>query len=214
MVWKARRWTSDRIAAVQKASHTSTGGTRLHLNEFSLAGAEKRRNVICRPRRRQARRDPISGCAARWRGGSMTEQEHFDKLQHSYQAARCNEYYSPTLTVSHGTTELTILVDPKFFHTGGAVHGSVYFKALDDAAFFAASSVVHDVAVVTVSFTVHFVRPVSEGRLQAIGRVVHVGDRLVFAESTLTDTEHHLLAIGVGTFARTKIALSAAIGYS
>jgi uncharacterized protein (TIGR00369 family) len=144
----------------------------------------------------------------------MTDQEHFQRLQRSYQAARCNEYYSPRLTVSYGVSDVVVAVDPKHFHTGGAVHGSVYFKILDDAAFFAAGSLVRDVAIVTVSFTVHFVRPVTKGHLHATGRVVHGGERLLFAEATLNDADHQLLATGAGVFARTAIRLSPDIGYA
>jgi uncharacterized protein (TIGR00369 family) len=171
---------------------------------------ECRKAAQCYPSSAEAssNADPI------FREGKMTGQEHFERLQRAYQAARCNDYYAPTLTVSQGASEVTLLADPKYFHGGGAVHGSVYFKALDDAAFFAASSLVRDVAVVTVSMTIHFVRPVSEGRLYARGRVVHAGERLLFAESSLTDSEDRLLATGAGTFTRTNIALSPAMGYA
>jgi hypothetical protein len=39
---------------------------------------------------------------------------------------------------------VTGLVRPDFFHAAHAVHGSVYFKALDDAAFFAVASLVQE----------------------------------------------------------------------
>ena len=50
------------------------------------------------------------------------------------------------------------------------MHGSVYFKALDDAAYFAVSSLVTDYLLVTVSFNLHlyvrFQRIIkAEGRL-------------------------------------------------
>lgn len=36
-----------------------------------------------------------------------------------------------------GEAEVSIEVGRELFHASGAVHGSVYFKLLDDAAFFA-----------------------------------------------------------------------------
>jgi uncharacterized protein (TIGR00369 family) len=144
---------------------------------------------------------------------AMTDQEHFRKLERSYQSAACNQYYAPVLNVLHGASELTIAIEDKFFHTGGAVHGSVYFKALDDAAFFAVNSLVRDVAVLTISFTIHFLRPVSDGRLHARGTVVHASERLFFAESRLTDLQNRVLATGMGTFAKSRMPLSAQIGY-
>jgi uncharacterized protein (TIGR00369 family) len=102
----------------------------------------------------------------------------------------------------------------EFFHAAGAVHGSVYFRALDDAAFFAANSRVAEVLVLTVSFTVHFTAPVREGELQARGRVLHEAGRLLVAESELLDDAGALLAKGSGTFTRSRIALTPEIGYA
>src|SRR5882672_12061412 len=135
-------------------------------------------------------------------------EDHFRKLERTYAVAPCNEYYAPTLKVSHGTSEVTLAVQKSFFHPGGAVHGSVYFKALDDAAYFAVNSLVEDVAVLTVSFTIHFMCPVSEGQLKATGKVAHAAERLFFAESVLTDSHDRVLATGVGTFVRSRVALS------
>ena len=143
----------------------------------------------------------------------MSHEEHFRKLERTYVAAACNHYYAPALKVSHGTSELTIAVQESFFHSGRAVHGSVYFKALDDAAYFAVNSLIEDVAVLTVSFTIHFMRQVSEGQLKATGKVAHASERLFFAESVLTDSRDRVLATGVGTFVKSKVALSPDIGY-
>ncbi len=140
-------------------------------------------------------------------------EEHFRKLEQTYAVAPCNQYYAPTLKVSRGTSEVTFAVQKSFFHPGRAVHGSVYFKALDDAAYFAVNSLIEDVAVLTVSFTIHFMRPVSEGQLKAIGKVAHAADRMFFAESVLTDSRDRVLATGVGTFVRSKVALAPEIGY-
>jgi uncharacterized protein (TIGR00369 family) len=143
----------------------------------------------------------------------MSREEHFRALERMYHGAPCNEYYAPTLTVAEGTSEVIIPVRQKFFHTARAVHGSVYFKALDDAAYFAVNSLVDDVAVLTVSFTVHFMRPVSDGQLKATGRVAHASGRLFFAESTLTDSTDQVVATALGTFARSRVPLSDDIGY-
>ena len=112
-----------------------------------------------------------------------------------------------------GEAEVSIPVRPEFYHAAHAVHGSVYFRALDDAAFMAVNSRVRDVLVVTVGFSVHFTAPVSEGELLATGRVVHESGRLFVAESEVRDGEGRLLAKGSGTFTRSRIPLSAEVGY-
>ena len=76
-----------------------------------------------------------------------------------------NEYFAPKMRVSEGCAEVIIPVRPGLFHAAGAVHGSVYFKALDDSAFFAVNSLVDDVLVLTVSFNVYLTRSISEGEM-------------------------------------------------
>ena len=92
-----------------------------------------------------------------------TADDHFAKLERMYASAPINRYFAPELRVSEGRADLVIPVRADFFHAAHAVHGSVYFKALDDSAFFAVSSLVLDVFVLTVSFNVYLTRPITEG---------------------------------------------------
>ena len=144
----------------------------------------------------------------------MDPEEHFRRLERMYAAAPINRYYEPVLRIAEARAELTIPVKPDFFHAAGAVHGSVYFKALDDSAFFAANSLVRDVFVLTVTFSVYFTRPVSEGELRATGTVVHRSINLIVAESVVLDSSGRQIARGSGTFMRSRIPLSPEIGYS
>jgi uncharacterized protein (TIGR00369 family) len=142
-------------------------------------------------------------------------EEHFRKLERLYhQAAPINRFYSPTLSVSRGAAELRIPVRQEFFHAAHAVHGSVYFKALDDAAFFAVNSLVTDVFVLTVSFNIYLTHPVTEGTLRAVGRVVHRSRALFLAESELRDSQERQVGRGSGSFMRSKIALTPDVGYA
>jgi uncharacterized protein (TIGR00369 family) len=131
-----------------------------------------------------------------------------------YASAPCNEYYAPTLHISSGTAEISLTIQGKFFHAAGATHGSVYFKALDDAAFFAVNSLVTDVFVLTVSFTVHILRPISKGEMKARGKAVFTSRHLFLAESTLVDSRGREIARGSGNFIKSKIKLSAETGYT
>jgi uncharacterized protein (TIGR00369 family) len=103
-------------------------------------------------------------------------------------------------------------VRPDFFHAAGAIHGAVYFKAMDDAAFFAVQSIVDDVFVLTVSFNVYLTRPVSEGTLRCGGRVVHRSRQLFLAEAELFNGDK-LVARGSGSFMRSATALSSLANY-
>lgn len=143
----------------------------------------------------------------------MAKEEHYRKLERMYASGPVNEYFAPTLRVSPGRAEVTIPVRPDFFHAAGAVHGSVYFKALDDAAFFAVNSLVKDVFVLTVSFNVYLIRPISAGEMKATGRVVHRSRSLFLAEADLTDSKGREIGRGSGTFVRSSMPLSTDIGY-
>jgi uncharacterized protein (TIGR00369 family) len=144
----------------------------------------------------------------------MPAAEHYRKLERMYVSAPTNAYYAPTISIAEGRAEVTIAVRPEFFHAAGAVHGAVYFKLLDDAAFFAANSLVDDLFLVTVSFNLYLTRPVAEGQMRAVGRVVHHSRRLLIAEAELADASGREIARGSGTFMRSAIPLSSVAGYS
>lgn len=131
-----------------------------------------------------------------------------------YASAPINRFFLPDLRVSEGRAEIGMEVRPEFYHAAQAMHGSVYFKLLDDAAFFAVNSLVSDVFVLTTSFHLHFTRPVSAGRIAAVGRVVHAAKRVFVADAELRDEAGQLLGRGSGTFMPSRIALGPAVGYA
>jgi len=141
------------------------------------------------------------------------DSEHWRKLERLYLSAPINDYYRPTVHIGEAAAEIAIEVRRDFFHAAHAVHGSIYFKLLDDSAFFAVNSVVSDVFVLTATFNVHLLRPVTEGRLTAKGRLIHPGPRQFLAGSELFDSEGRMVGQGTGTFVRSRIALGPEIGY-
>ena len=143
----------------------------------------------------------------------MSTEIHFRKLERMYASAPTNEYYHPTLRVSEGQAEVTIEVRPDFFHAAHAVHGSVYFKALDDAAFFAVNSLVEDVFLLTVSFNIYLTRPITQGIMHAVGQAVHHSRRLFVAEAILSDENGREIGRGSGSFLRSTLPLTPELGY-
>jgi len=146
----------------------------------------------------------------------MNEPEnHFRKLERMYLSAPINSgfYKGITLVISDEKAELTLKIEPKFFHAAHAIHGSVYFKMLDDAAFFAVNSVVRDVFVYTVSFNIQLLRPVSEGIIRSTGELKFKSENMFIADSTLFNENNKLVGRGTGNFMRSKIFLTENIGY-
>ncbi|MFQ5943089.1 MAG: PaaI family thioesterase [Anaerolineales bacterium] len=143
----------------------------------------------------------------------MTDQQHYRKLERMYLGAPVNEYFSPSMQIGEGTAEVSIKVRPDFFHAANAVHGYLYFKVLDDSTFFAVSSLVKEVFVLTVSFNLHFTRPVSEGVMKATAEVVHRSKRLFIAEGVVVDSRGREVGRGTGTFMPSDIKLTPELGY-
>ena len=138
---------------------------------------------------------------------------HYRKLENMYAAAPINQFYSPIMTVSEGVAEIEINANSSLHHSAGAVHGSVYFKMLDDAAFFAASSLETEVFVLTTSFTTYLTRPISEGLMRSVGKVVNKNKSQFIVEAVVYDAENREIGRGHGVFVRSKQRLADVNGY-
>ena len=144
----------------------------------------------------------------------MSTEQHFRALESMYQAAPINSIYKPVMTVSNSDARIEIDITEQLFHSARAVHGSVYFKMLDDAAFFAANSLETDCFVLTSSFTTYLTRPVSEGKLIAVGKVVSRNKSQFIADSVVYDSKGNEIGRGNGIFVRSKMPLVDAMGYA
>jgi uncharacterized protein (TIGR00369 family) len=142
------------------------------------------------------------------------DTKHFEALVAMYDRAPINKWFQPRLRIPEaGSAEIDLPVREDFHHAAHAIHGAVYFKALDDATFFAVQSLVTDSFVVTSSFQLYFLRPVSDGQLSARGQVVSRSKRLYIAEGVLLDSRGKEVARGSGTFMPSSIQLSPDLGY-
>lgn len=143
----------------------------------------------------------------------MTKPTHFSRLESMYAAAPVNKIYEPVMEVSEGEAVIEIELSEKYHHSAGGVHGSVYFKMLDDAAFFAANSLEEEFFVLTTSFTTYITRPVASGKMKAIGKVVNKNSSQFIAEAVVYDAKDREIGRGNGIFVRGKLPLVDAAGY-
>jgi uncharacterized protein (TIGR00369 family) len=140
---------------------------------------------------------------------------HFRALEALYAAAPINDLFVSRLEiVEAGRTRIEFELSPRLYHAAGAAHGTVYFKMLDDAAFYAANSLVEDMFVLTTAFNIFLTRPVREGRLIAEGRWLSGRRRVLIAESRLFDPEGEEVGRGTGTFMRSRIELAGLDAYA
>ena len=142
----------------------------------------------------------------------MTPEAHYRAIERMYVGAPINGFFQPSIHVTEGAAEVRIQVRPDMHHAAHAAHGAVYFKMLDDAAFFAVQSLVTEVFVLTVSFQVYLLAPVPAGEMISTGRVVHQTKRLFIAES-IVEVDGAPVARGSGSFMRGKTTLDARVGY-
>src|SRR3546814_14282259 len=99
-----------------------------------------------------------------------------------YLAAPIKQFFPSRLIIDEaGHSRIEFSLDEHFYHAAGAVHGTSYFKVLDDAAFYAANSLVSDRFLLTTAFNLLFTKPLTKGPVVAEGgwlsgkRRVYVG---------------------------------------
>jgi uncharacterized protein (TIGR00369 family) len=141
------------------------------------------------------------------------ENGHCRKLENMMHSAPVMRLTGGRVVITKGVSRMTLPVREDFFHSAGAMHGALYFLALDNAAFFAVNSLVEDVLVLTVSLTTYITRPVSEGVVTATGKAVYQNRSQFIGESVLVDSHEKEIARAHGIFVRSKIRLSDRIGY-
>ncbi|MGL4314841.1 MAG: PaaI family thioesterase [Sphingomonas sp.] len=139
---------------------------------------------------------------------------HFRALEALYTAAPINQLFDSRLEITaSGVSRIRFRMDERYFHAGGAVHGTSYFKMLDDAAFYAANSLVTDRFLLTTAFNLLFTRPLGAGEAVAEGRWLSGQRRVLIAEARLIDASGEEVARGTGTFMRSRFALASLPGY-
>jgi len=143
----------------------------------------------------------------------MTDRSHYTKLENMFRTAAINTFFNPEITVSENCAEITIEVNPKFFHSGRTVHGSVYFKMLDDACYFACQSIEKECFLVTSNFNIQFIAPVTSGIMLVRAQVNATTRNVRFASGEIFDQKNRLVATGNGSFMPSRLKLSEEVGY-
>ena len=139
---------------------------------------------------------------------------HFRALEALYAAAPINRLFASRLEITApGVARIAFDLDESHFHAAGAAHGTSYFKMLDDAAFYAANSLVTDRFLLTTAFNLLFTKPLKAGPVIAEGRWASGRRRVFVADARLIDADGDEAARGTGTCMRSQIPLSGLPGY-
>jgi uncharacterized protein (TIGR00369 family) len=139
---------------------------------------------------------------------------HYRALESLYRHAPVNRLFESRLEiVEKGFARIRFEVGEQLFHAAGAAHGTLYFKMMDDAAFYACNSLVTDRFLLTTAFNLLFTRPLRSGPVTAEGRWASGRRRVLVGEARVIDSAGELAASGTGTFMRSHIPLSGLPGY-
>ncbi len=140
-------------------------------------------------------------------------EDHHRSLERMYVGAAINRSIPSQINVADGQAEVSMKVSEDFWHSGYAMHGSMYFKGLDDAAFFAAQSVVTRNLILTVKFEIELLGMVRCETLTAKGSFNKQEGRKLWACAELFDDDSRLVARGKGLFLVSDISFSETTGY-
>lgn len=134
---------------------------------------------------------------------------HYSGLEALFRSAAVNQVIDSQLTIlGEGEARIDFPINPKLYHFANGIHGVVHYKAMSDAAFYAANSLFIDRILLTSSFNLNFIKPVTVGPLVAEGRWVSGRKRILIADARLIDGEGEVVARGTGTFAPSSMLLS------
>ena len=139
---------------------------------------------------------------------------HFRALESLYRQAPVNGLFRSEIEIAKpGVARIHFEVDSATFHAAAAAHGTLYFKMMDDAAFYACNSLVSDRFLLTTAFNLNFTRPLRSGPVIAEGRWASGKRRVFVGDARLIDSDGEEAARGTGTFMRSHIPLTSLPGY-
>ena len=103
--------------------------------------------------------------------------------------------------ISRGQASIHLEVRDELRQNQGVVHGGAVASLIDTAAAFAVLSQLElDERVTTTDLTIHYLRPISSGRLTATARIVRGGRRLFVLAVEVRSDQAVLLATAVTSY--------------
>jgi uncharacterized protein (TIGR00369 family) len=94
-----------------------------------------------------------------------------------------------------GRVVLELVAGPQHRHGGGVVQGGVITQIADAAMGMSLATLQPDgIWNTTIELKINFIRPAIKGRLRAVGRVIEMGETLLFSEADVVDEAGRLVA--------------------
>jgi uncharacterized protein (TIGR00369 family) len=105
--------------------------------------------------------------------------------------------------VGSGTATLGLNVRPELRQNHGVVHGGAIASLIDTATAFAILSLLEPrEKVTTVDLTISYLRPITDGRITAVARVLRAGRRLFVVSAEVFGKDEKLTTTALSTYIR------------
>jgi acyl-CoA thioesterase len=103
--------------------------------------------------------------------------------------------------LERGEATLALGSRPELMRMAGIMHGGALASLMDSASAFAALTIIGaDAHTVTVDLTLHFLRPVTEGLVEARARVLRAGRRIITVSIEATNADGKSVATALTTY--------------
>lgn len=103
--------------------------------------------------------------------------------------------------VSSGTATLGLNLRKELTQNHGVIHGGAIASLIDSATAFAIISLLAPKEkVTTVDLTISYLRPLMNGRIIAVAKVVRAGRRLIVVSAEVTGSDGKLAATALSTY--------------
>ncbi len=105
--------------------------------------------------------------------------------------------------IQAGETTIRLKMRDALRQPHGLLHGGATASVIDTATAFAVVSVLADgEKASTVDLTVHYLRPVFEGKIVCTARIVRAGKRLLTVSAEVVNNEGKLIATALSTYSK------------
>ncbi|MBO2534233.1 PaaI family thioesterase [Rummeliibacillus suwonensis] len=99
----------------------------------------------------------------------------------------------------NGVAEIALNYREDLTNVVGTLHGGVFMTALDTVMGIATHTLGFD-QVITIQMETRFLKPITKGRIQAIGRVISQTRSTIILEGRLYDEDQELAGFATATF--------------
>ena len=105
--------------------------------------------------------------------------------------------------IERGAATVALEVRDELKQNNGVVHGGVIASLVDTAAAFVVLPFLDQgKSTTTVDLTIHYLRPLTEGRATATARIVRAGRRILTISAEVLDERQAIAATALATFIR------------